>query len=386
MHLIIDTPSLTAFCQRLRATGANSFITVDTEFIREKTYRPQICLIQVAGSQEVGLIDPLAPALNLQPLFDLLVDPHILKVFHAARQDLEIFYQLMDALPAPVFDTQIAGMVCGFGDSVSYEILVQTYAKARLDKSSRYSHWQQRPLSEKQLRYAEQDVTYLRTVYQALHDRISAQGRLPWIEEEMAELLNPRIYQAHPEDAWKRIKTRMQEPRYLARLRALAAVREAFAQRKDRPRLWIMRDQLLLEMAALTPIDDTLYQRMRGLPENFSATELGKAMLKALKEADALPMEACPTPPIMRKPSNNTLALLELLRVVLRIVCTQNHIVERLVATGDDLEALALSDAADVPAMHGWRYELFGRYVEGFKKGTLGLCMRDKALAIVDIQ
>lgn len=371
MITITKSQTLARFCDSL--AGAD-FVTVDTEFMRERTYWPKLCLVQLGGPDEAAIVDTLAGGLDLAPLFTLLNDTPILKVFHAARQDIEIFYHMSGRIPSPVFDTQIAGMVCGFGDSVGYETLVSKLAKARIDKSMRFTDWSRRPLTEKQLQYALSDVTHLRVAYEKLARRLERNGRRHWLEEEMATLTSPATYDTDPEEAWRRLKFRGSRPRFLCVLRALAAWRERTAQARDVPRNRILRDEVLLDIAARAPETAEDLAKTRSVRRNNG---LGAAMtediLAVVAKGKAVPEADCPEVENREPLPRGMGPLVDLLRVLLKMKCDENGVAQKLVASASDLEMIAADDAADVPALKGWRRELFGEDALRIKRGDLGL-------------
>ncbi|MGE0257476.1 MAG: ribonuclease D [Alphaproteobacteria bacterium] len=382
MTLIADTEALAAFCARQK--GAE-FVAVDTEFMRERTYWPILCLVQVAGPGESIAVDTLAPGLDLAPLLELMADPAILKVFHAARQDLEIFYQLSGKVPHPVFDTQIAAMVCGFGDSVSYETLVRKLAGAGLDKASRFTDWAQRPLTERQVSYALADVIHLRTVYEGLQRILGKNGRAGWFAEEMDNLVDPAIYRTDPEEAWRRFRLRgPADRRFLGVLKAVAAWREAAAQQRDLPRGRIMKDEAVLEIAAHAPKTIEHLARTRSLPRGVAEGKLGQDILDAvaagLKDPD-------PPPAILGKgePPPGIGPLIELLRVLLKQRVEDSQVAQKLIASSDDLEAIAADDDAPVPALSGWRREVFGNDALALKHGRLALTAGRNRIELVKL-
>jgi ribonuclease D len=370
MELLSDSAALADFCARQKNA---EFVAVDTEFMRERTYWPILCLVQVAGPEEAAAIDALAPGLDLAPLLALMNDPAILKVFHAARQDLEIFYHLSGAVPHPLFDTQVAGMVCGFGDAVSYETLVRRLAGVALDKSSRFTDWSHRPLTERQIRYALADVVHRRPAYERLQQRLAKNDRAGWFAEEMAALTDPALYRAEPAEAWRRFRLRGRaDPRFLGVLRALAAWRESAAQQRDLPRGRILRDEALIEIASHAPQRIEALARTRGLGKGIAEGRLGQEILDAVATglADPDPPAAIPakpeTPPGLGP-------LVELLRVLLKQRCEDFEVAQKLVASADDLEAIAADDDAAVPALSGWRNDIFGRDALALKHGRLAL-------------
>jgi ribonuclease D len=383
MTWIADTATLAEFCRR---AATAPYVTVDTEFMRERTYWAQLCLVQVATPDDAVAIDPLAPGLDLDPLLRLLDDPRLLKVFHAARQDLEIFFHMTGRVPAPLFDTQVAAMVCGFGDAVSYESLAGQLAGARIDKSARFTDWAQRPLSERQIAYALADVTHLRKVYLGLAKRLTATGRAPWLQEEMATLLDPATYRMDPEDAWRRLKPRSGKPRLLAVLKEVAAWREREAQRRDLPRNRVVRDESVMDIAGHAPTTLAELARMRGLSKGFAEGRLGEEVLEAVRRGLALPESEIPVvpPPVDMPPGLGP--VVELLKVLLKMKCDQHDVAQKLVATTADLERIAADDEADVPALHGWRREAFGEAALALKRGELGLSLRGRKIMILDMR
>lgn len=364
----------------------SAFVAVDTEFMRERTYWPRLCLVQVAGEMRAAAIDPLADDLDLEPLFDLMADETVLKVMHAGRQDMEIFYHLMERVPGPVFDTQVAAMVCGFGDQIAYDSLVHTLTGIRLEKVSRFSDWSERPLSERQLKYALADVTHLRTVYQKLETMLDETGRHSWVDEEHAILSSPDTYSFDPEEAWRRLKPRNDKPAFLAVLRAIAAWREREAQRRNLPRNRVLRDDVLTSIAANAPDDANALARIRGLPSGFAEGRWGRDLLAAIAEAKALPKSERPKLPARREVTPMAAAIADLLKVLLKFRSAEHGVASRLIASTQDLEAIALeSEEADVPALHGWRRELFGEDALRVAAGHLGLALGDGRLRLIPV-
>jgi ribonuclease D len=382
MTVIADSASLAEFCARL--AGAD-FITVDTEFMRERTFWPQLCLIQVAGPDVASTIDPLAPGIDLKPLLDLLYDPRLLKVFHAARQDLEIFFHMTGAVPHPLFDTQVAAMVCGYGEAASYETLASQLAKARIDKSARFTDWSQRPLSDRQVEYALADVTHLRQVYAALARRLTATGRAGWLGEEMATLMDPATYRLDPETAWMRFKPKNPKPRYLAVLKEVAAWREREAQKRDIPRNRIIRDESVVEIAAHPPRTLVDMSRLRGMSMGFAEGRLGQDLLNAIERGIALPDAQIPRIDPTPELPGGLGATVDLLKVLLKMKCEAAGVAQKLVATTADLELVAADDGADVAALKGWRRELFGRAAIDLKHGRLALGLDGRRPKIMDV-
>lgn len=380
--MIADTAELAAFCQRLSSAP---YITVDTEFMREKTYYPQLCLVQLAGPDEARAVDPLAPGMDLAPLFELMANPNVLKVFHAARQDVEIFLHLSGAVPAPLFDTQVAAMVCGFGDSVGYETLASQLAKARIDKSQRFTDWALRPLTEKQIQYALADVTHLRVAYEKLVRKLERNGRLDWLVDEMAELASPDTYRTDPENAWKRLKPRSSSPKFLAVLKELAAWREREAQERDIPRQRMLRDETLMEIAAHHPANVDELARTRGMGKGMVEGRMGTALLDAVKRGLALPDDQIPKPPERVELPRGLGPVVDLLKVLLKMKCDAHGVASKLVANSADIEAIAADDHAEIPALHGWRRDLFGEDALALKHGrlALGFCTDGRKLRLV---
>jgi len=367
---ITTSAELADFCASL--AGA-AFVTVDTEFLRETTFWPKLCLVQLAGPEEARVIDPLAEGLDLAPLFALMRDPAVLKVFHAARQDLEIFVKLMGEVPAPLFDTQVAAMVCGFGDQVSYETLATKLANGQIDKSSRFTDWSRRPLTEKQTRYALSDVTYLRKVYEKLEARLRKSDRAAWLDAEMATLTDPVTYDLPPMDAWRRLRPRTTRPEYLAALQAVAAWREFEARNRDIPRQRILRDEAAMEIAAHPPKSTEDLAHIRGLSKGFAEGKMGQGLLGAIQARLAEPRETYPV--MEREPDlpRGIGPLVELLKVLLKLKCDEHDVAQKLVASSSDLDKIAADDNAEVPAMQGWRREVFGNDALRLKHGELAL-------------
>jgi len=383
MLLITQNAELVAFCEAL---SAQSFVAVDTEFLRESTYWSKLCLIQAAAPGLEGVIDPLAEGLDLAPFLAVLADPGVLKVFNAARQDLEIFHRLMGALPSPLFDTQIGAMACGFGESIAYDGLVQALLKERVDKSFRFTDWSRRPLSESQLAYASADVTHLRDLYPMMAADLAARGRTGWLDEEHAALIHPDNYDTSPEKAWKRLKARKQGGDYLVALRTVAAWRERHAQARDTPRSRVLKDEALFEIAEQRPRTLSAFDRLRIVPKGFSGSRHGQELAKLLDEAlsapDKLPEKASGRPgPLPQAPGPTV----ELLKVLLRRQADLNGVAARLIANSQDVEAIALDDAADVPALRGWRRELFGEHALALKQGRLGLRLRGGQVEVFSV-
>lgn len=377
---ITNSAELKEFCSR---QSRAPFITVDTEFLRDKTYWPVLCLVQVAGAEESAVIDPMAKGIDLEPLDRLMTNNKVLKVFHAARQDLEIFYHRIGKVPAPIFDTQVAAMVCGFGDQVGYETIVNTLVGASLDKMSRFADWSRRPLTQKQLEYALADVVHLRPVYEELAKRLEESGRAEWLEEEMATLTASETYQLDPETAWRRVKSRGGNKRFFAVLKEVAAWREREAQNRDIPRNRIIRDDSLLDIAAHAPKDTQSLSRTRGLSKGFAEGKMGRGVLEAVKKGLEMPDDLIPSRPKRERLPQGIGPLTDLLKVLLKHECEKSNVASRLVANADDLMRIAADDKADVPALSGWRRELFGKMALDLKHGRLALsCERGQVTVI----
>ncbi|HEV7338630.1 MULTISPECIES: ribonuclease D [Bosea] len=369
MNLISTTAELSEACTRL---AQHPFVTVDTEFLRETTYYPKLCLIQLASPDEAVLVDPLAPDLSLEPFLALMSDPNVVKVFHAARQDLEIVWMIGRLIPAPLFDTQVAAMVCGYGDSVGYEQLANDLAKARIDKSSRFTDWSRRPLTEAQLAYAESDVTHLRDIYLALAADLAESGRENWVAEEMAVLNSPGTYEVKPENAWLRLKGRIRKPKELAALIELAAWREREAQHRDVPRQRVLKDDALMDIVQRAPRSAEALGELRSVPNGFERSRAGAEVLAAIERAQALDPQTLPRLERERgRPANG--AVLDLLKVLLKATADAERVAPKIIASSDDLEAIAFDDEADVPALQGWRREVFGEKALALKNGSLSL-------------
>jgi ribonuclease D len=381
MLVITTTDALAQACAALRQ---NSFVAIDTEFMRETTYWPKLCLIQAAGGETEVVIDPMAPGLSLDPLLELLADPGVLKVFHAARQDLEIFVRLMGGeMPGPVFDTQVAAMACGYGDQVAYDSLVSGLLKRKVDKSSRFTDWSRRPLSEAQLEYALADVTHLRDLYPKLIAQLEKKGRADWVQSEMASVTDPALFNWNPEDSWERFKPKKHSLDYLAALRAAAAWRERFAQERDIPRGRVLKDDAIYEIAEQRPRDADGFSRLRAVPKGFAGSKGGIELIEALNAAYANAADYAPK--IERAPPQpqGLGPTVELLKVLLKYVADHHGVASKLIATVSDLEALAADDDADVDALKGWRLQAFGRHALDLKHGKIALTLHNKRLEIV---
>ena len=383
MAVIADSTSLTKFCDRLIKS---SYITVDTEFMRDQTYWPRLCLVQIANDHEAAAIDTLAKGIDITPLLNLFTNPRILKIFHAARQDLEIFYRLMGRLPSPIFDTQIAAMVCGFGDSAGYDTLVRKLTDETIDKSSRFTDWALRPLSQRQINYALGDVTHLRQVYIKLNEMLGQNNRHNWMDEELSILRDTKNYTFEPEDAWRRIKYRAPKPRFLAILKKVAAWREIEAQNKDIPRNRIVRDESLIEISHHAPKTINDLSRARGLSLKKAEGSLGKALLNAVKVGLNVPSENLPEVKRDAPLPKGIGPITDLLKVLLKLKCEKHDVAQKLIATVNDMEQIAaFGQNANVPALQGWRQEVFGIDALRLRSGQLAMVIKDHNLELVEI-
>jgi ribonuclease D len=380
MEPITSNQNLAAACARL---GRHPFVTVDTEFLRETTYYPKLCVIQMASTDEAVVVDALADGIDLAPVFALMVDEAVLKVFHAARQDIEIMWHLGGLIPHPVFDTQVAAMVLGYGDSISYDQLVQRITGDALDKSHRFTDWARRPLSAEQIAYAISDVTHLRDVYLALAADLEKRGRVDWVYDEMGVLTSPDTYRAEPARAWERLKTRVRKPRELAILIEVAAWREREAQVRDVPRGRVLKDDVIGDIATHAPTAPEKLAALRSLPKGFERSKWGHDILAAVKRG--LERDPKTLPRLERqRPAGNGGATVELLKVLLRMTAERHGVAAKVIATVDDLEHIAASGEANVPAMKGWRRELFGDKALALRDGRLALAIEKGRVAAVE--
>ncbi|HVY35211.1 MAG TPA: ribonuclease D [Caulobacteraceae bacterium] len=383
MTLITATADLAAFCEQLHR---QPFVAVDTEFMRETTYWPKLCLIQAGGPDIEAAIDPLAEGLDLQPFLDVLANPKVEKVFHAARQDLEIFFNL-GVMPTPLFDTQIAAMAAGFGEQVAYDALVRQMLKVELDKSSRFTDWSRRPLSQSQFDYAVADVTYLAKLYPILRERLEAEGRLAWVAGEMQALAAPANYDVNPENAWRRLKPRKHAPKYLAVFKSVAAWRERTAQTRDQPRGRILKDDAIDEVATQAPTDAEALNRLRSVPKGFATSRFGPDLIEAVKSALAAPDDYAP---VLDKPKANggppNGAVVELLKVLLKARAEDAGVASKLIATVADLEKIASDDEAETPALQGWRLDAFGADALKLKRGEIALVFDGGRVRAVEVR
>jgi ribonuclease D len=383
MTPITTTADLAAFCDKLKG---QPFVAVDTEFMRETTYWPRLCLIQAAAASAEATIDPMAEGLDLEPFLEILRDESILKVFHAARQDVEIFNNLK-AMPKPLFDTQVAAMAAGFGEQIAYDALVRQTLKIEIDKSSRFTDWARRPLSDAQLSYALADVTHLAKLYPILRKRLEAEGRLGWVSDEMASLCDPALYDVDPENAWRRLKPRRHTAKYLAVYRAVAAWRERTAQLRDQPRGRILKDEAIDEVATQAPTDADALDRLRSVPKGFSGSRFGPDLIAAIREALRDPEAYAPVIEKARTPTSPAAgAVVELLKVLLKARAEETGVASKLIATVADLEQIANDDDADTAALKGWRREAFGEDALRLKRGELALVLDGARVRVVEVR
>ena len=381
MSLLTTTDELAAVCDRF---SRHPYVTVDTEFLRETTFWPKVCVIQIASPEEAVAIDALADSVDLSPFFELMANPEVVKVFHAARQDLEIIWRLARLIPAPLFDTQVAAMVCGFGEQASYLELVKAITRANLDKSSRFTDWSRRPLSAAQIEYAIADVTHLRDIYLSLRGRLERSNRLDWLADEMQTLTSPATYEQHPENAWERLRHRARKPRDLAVLMELAAWREAEAQSRDVPRSRVLKDDMLVEIAQSAPRSPEALANLRSFPKGMERSRAGADIVAAVERG--LARDPATVPRIERERRGSNGATVELLKVLLRQVTEQTGVAAKMIATVEDLEAIAGDDRADVQALKGWRRAIFGEKALELKSGRLALAIENGRVVTFDWQ
>jgi ribonuclease D len=380
MDLIATTDELAAVCSRM---AKHPFVTVDTEFLRETTYYPLLCVAQMASPEEAVVIDALATGIDLGPFFALMANENLIKVFHAARQDIEIVWNMAKTIPHPIVDTQVAAMVLGYGDSISYDQLVQRITGDTLDKSHRFTDWTRRPLSDAQIAYAVSDVTHLRDVYLKLATDLERQRRTNWVEAEMDVLTSPETYRADPERAWERLKSRVRKPKELAVLIEVAAWREREAQNRDVPRGRVIKDEVIGDIAVQAPTTIERLGHLRSLPKGFERSRWGEQIIEAVKRGLERDQKTLPRLDRFR-PAANGAAIVELLKVLLRMTAERHGVAAKVIATVDDLDRIAADDNADVPAMKGWRRELFGEKALALKHGRLTLAIDKGKVVTVD--
>lgn len=383
MELITTTQGLE---QAVSQLSKSDFVTVDTEFIRETTFWPELCLIQMASSDTTALVDALAPGIDLSSFFALMADKSVVKVFHAARQDIEIVFHLGNLIPEPVFDTQVAAMVCGFGDAISYDQLVARITGVNLDKSSRFTDWRRRPLSDKQLDYALADVTHLRDVYLYLQDRLTKEGRNDWVSEEIRILTARETYDMHPDDAWKRLKIRLRKPAELAVMQKIAAWRERAARERNVPRGRVIKDDTIQEIAQQQPRDAEALSRLRTIPKGWERSSHAQGLVEAINEALSIPKEDMPRLPKQYNAPEGTGAASDVLKLLLKIITEDHGVAPKVVASSDDIDQIAAKgNAADVPALKGWRRELFGEKALQMIEGKIGIKFENRKIKAVPL-
>lgn len=381
--MIETTAALAEACKEL---AKSDFITIDTEFLRETTFWPELCLVQMASPTLEVLVDPMAKDIDLSPLFELMADTSVVKVFHAARQDIEIIHHLGGLIPHPIFDTQVAAMVCGFGDSISYDQLVQKIKSVQIDKSSRFTDWSRRPLSEKQLDYALADVTHLRDVYLALKAQLEREGRSLWLTEEMNILESRDTYELHPDDAWLRLKSRLRKPTELAILKFVAAWREREARSRNVPRSRVLKDDAIFEIAQQQPKDTEALSRLRTIPKGWERSSSGAAIIETVNAALALPKTDMPQAPRHSHSPEGSGAAVELLKVLLKLTADKHGVAAKIIANSDDLDRIASEgEKAQVPALSGWRKELFGDVALKLINGGVALRFAGKKVEAVEL-
>ncbi len=371
--IISTTDDLARICREL---SKSEFVAVDTEFMRQSTYWPQLCLIQIASPEAEAVIDPMGDGIDLAPFFTLMANPAVIKVFHAARQDVEIIYNLAGIIPLPIFDTQIAAMVCGFGEAASYGALVKRLMRKNLDKSSRFTDWARRPLTDKQLHYALGDVTHLRGIYLKLKNRLETTGRASWLDEEMADLVNPDNYKTEPEDAWRRLKMRARSAQELAIMIEVAAWRERAAQSQNVPRSRVIKDDTIYDVLTQAPKSVEELAKLRTIHDGFARSARARELVEAVNKALARPPEQLPPLEIAEPLPPSAVAVADLFRVLLKAVAARHDVAAKLIATTDELDKIALDDEADVAALHGWRRELFGEDALAIKAGRLAIAVK----------
>jgi len=384
MRIIETNEALAAF---LAEVAQAPYLALDTEFLRDQTYYPKLCLIQAAAPGIEAIIDPLAPGIDLKPFYDLIRRPDIVKVLHAARQDIEIFFLQGGVLPDPLFDSQVAAMVCGFGDAASYETLARKIAHVEIDKSARFTDWSHRPLSKRQLEYALADVTHLRVIYEWMKAKLEKTGRAAWVAEEVAALQDPALYKLDPDQAWKRLKPRTTNKRFLAVLAALAAWREREAQARDIPRGRVLKDEALTEIAAHPPETPEGLERIRAVPKGFANSRMGKGLMEAIAVGnEAPPPEGAAAEHKPRRRREPSPAVVDLLKTLLRLRAEVAGVAPRLIANAEDIERLAAEEDDGVAALHGWRNEVFGRDAIALRKGELAIALEKGEAVVVELE
>jgi ribonuclease D len=383
MEVVTTTKDLKSLIAQLEPAP---YLALDTEFMRDQTYWPKLCLLQVASPTVEAVIDPLADGIDLKPFYHLLKSPHIVKVLHASRQDIEIFHQQGGVIPDPLFDTQIAAMVCGFGDSASYETLARKLAHVEIDKSARFTDWSRRPLSKRQLEYALADVTHLRVIYEALKKQLEKTGRAEWVEEEIAALRDPGLYQLDPVNAWKRLKPRTSNKKFLAMLASIAAWREREAQTRDQPRNRILKDEALLEIASHPPENAEALDHNRAVPKGFGASRMGVSLLAAIEAGKTAAPPDGIEPERPRRKREPTQSAVDLLKTLLRLRAEEAGVAPRLIANAEDIERMAAHEDEDVAALHGWRAKVFGDDARALRDGKLAIALEKGEAVVVELE
>lgn len=382
MKIVSNSADLRVLCAEI---ARHQYVTVDTEFLRETTFWPELCLLQMAWPGDAAIVDVLAENIDLAPFFELMANEAIVKVFHAARQDIEIIFNLGGLIPAPIFDTQVAAMVCGYGDSISYDQLVYRITSQHVDKSSRFTDWKRRPLTQKQLEYALADVTHLRDIYQSIKANLEEQGRAHWVSEEMEILTSRDTYDLPPDQAWQRLKLRVRKPREFALLKMVAEWRENMARQHNVPRGRIIKDEAIYEVCAHPPQTVADLVELRGLSRGFDKGRYGTELVNIVKQAMTLPKGQLPTLPQQKQAPEGTGAATEMLKVLLKLIVERHGVAAKIIATVDDLEKIAADDEADVAALKGWRRELFGEAALKLKNGRVALGFNGKSVTLIDV-
>ena len=381
MNIIETTAQLEQFCTH---ASIKSFITIDTEFMRDTSYYSKLCLVQIATDENAVIVDPLSQDIDLSSLYDLLLNKKVEKVFHAAKQDVEIFYFAMGKVPTPIFDTQVASMVLGYGDQIGYDTLVHKVLGINIDKGARFTDWSRRPLTEKQLQYAIGDVTHLRQVYTSLKAQLVKQGRENWTDEEMLHITTAKGYDLNPKQAYKRLKFRNMTPKTLAVLREVARVREVYAQQKNRPRRHIMKDESLLDIASSKPNSISELTKIRRMEQNLNK-EYAYDILEAVQIGLNIDEEFLPVIEKKRTISEGEQAIIDLLKALLKDCAQNSNVTPRILANTEDLKTIAQEENPDVPAVKGWRKKIFGNRALGLKEGKTALAVKDGKLTFIDI-
>ena len=384
MNIVTDNEKLIELCAKL---AKSSYIAVDTEFLRERTYYAKLCLIQVSSPEvEAFAIDPIEnPKLDLSPFYNLLSDDNLLKVFHAARQDLEIFHNLTGKVPYPIYDTQIAAMVCGYGDQIGYDNLVRSLTNKEVDKTNQYTNWSKRPLSNKQLKYALNDVIYLMDIYEIISKKLKDNGRETWVKEEIEYLYSEELYAPDPEEVWRKVKVKSKKPNVIACLKALASWREIQARKRNIPKARLIKDDAMASIAMHMPKNKKSLSDIRGISHDFANGKSGDDLLKIIRETSNLPFNSCPEI-IKKKPlTNSEKSIFELIRMLLKIRCAEYNVAPKLVATSDDLEEISISNTPKTNALKGWRYEIFGSLALKLKNGEIAISLNEGKIKIVDL-